>query len=288
MYLNEITDIRQSDNWSKYLALYGWKSIKTRNGSILRINGNFLTCRANLQIPSELSSKDLEEIENICRRSDVHILKISPNHKQDVSFLEDRGYKQTNQIELIPNTVFLDLSLGAENLFSLFTRSCRYSINKANRDGCYTEIVRNPTPAETLDFYKTLSLRAKKKKFTILGLKDVQKKADVFGVDSFICNVFDSKDRLLGTKLFLGHCGGVWGMHSGTTELGQKSTGGYKLLYDCIPYFIPLGYKKMDLGGVSDVRLKNLSKKWEEYSHYKREFNGEVVYYSLPYYKWLF
>ena len=286
--MSETIYIAQSDDWSNYVALYGWKSFKIKNGSILRIRGNFFTRRAAMQIPKELSIIDLEEIEEICRTNKVHYLKISPNEGQNLKYLEQFKYKQTKNIDLAPNTMYIDLTPDTQAIFNHFSNSCRYSINKAKRERCYTEIIRNPTPKEILEFYKVLSYRAKKKHFTILGLKDIQKKVESFGENSFICNIYNEKGQILGAKFFLGFGDVVWGIHSGTTKLGQKSTAGYKLLFDCVPYFKSLGYRKMDLGGIRDPRLKNLSKGWEHYSHYKREFNGKVIYYSLPYYKWFY
>lgn len=279
-------DIRQSDFWSDYLRLYNWTSIKTSNNSILRINDYLFTKRASVQMPHPLKSNDLIEIESICRSNKVLFIKVSPNFAQDIEVLKAHNYKKTTKIELAPNTMTIDLTTGFTTIWENFSSNCRYSIHKSERDGCYTKIIKNPSYLDILNFYKLLTSIGRAKHFVIPSLQDILKKVEVFGDESFLCNIYNKDAELLGSKFFLGFDNAVWGLHSATTTLGQKSTGGYKLLSDCLKYFCENNYKQMDLGGIYDNRLKELTNNWRGYSHFKQEFNGKVTYFSLPYVKW--
>ncbi|MBI2414411.1 hypothetical protein HYV31_01005 [candidate division WWE3 bacterium] len=282
----DYNDIRQSDNWSQYLQTYGWNSQRLSGGNVIRFNKFLFTKRASMQLPKPLNKTDLAEIERICRKNRALYLKITPNNTQDLDLLINSGYKKTNKIEIAPNTMLLDLTSQLEDIKKKFTGNCRYSIHNAEKDGCYTTIIKNPDKKDVEVFYKIMQERSRKKHFFIFGITDLLAKISSFGDQSFVCFVYNINNELLGAKMFLGFKETIYGIHSGTTEAGQKTNGGYKLLMDSIVYFKELGFETMDLGSVEDKRLKGLTHTWKNYSHYKYEFNGQIVYYNFPYIRW--
>ena len=282
----DVTYIRQSDAWSSYLKMYGWKSLKLSNGSTLRLTGYILSNRAQLLRPVTLREKDLKEIDELCKKNKVLFVKISPNQYQNTDIFDTFGYRKTKKIDLEPNTVLIDLSKSIATLRKALTSGCRYSINKSDRAKDKVEFLQNPNSDELNKFYSLVGQRGKKKNFYVQNLKDYIEKVKAFGDKAFIGNVYNNEGDILGTKLFLCFKEGVWGMHAATTPLGQKSCGGYKLLWDSFKYFKGLGYKSMDLGGITDERIKGLSKKWAGYSYFKKQFSGEVITFPLPYIKY--
>lgn len=280
------TDIRQSDAWSSYLKMYGWNSLKLSSGSTLRITSYILSNRAQLLRPAILHEDDLKEIDALCKKNKVLFVKISPNQHQNTDIFKPFGYRKTKNIDLMPNTMFIDISKSIDILWGDLTTGCRYSINKSNRSEDRVEFLQNPSIDELNNYYSLLRKRGRKKSFYVQNLKDHTEKVKAFGDKAFIGNVYNKSGDILGTKLFLGFNHGVWGMYAATTELGQKSCGGYKLLWESFDYFKRLGYKTMDLGGITDDRIKKLSKKWVGYTFFKKQFNGEVITFPLPYIKY--
>jgi lipid II:glycine glycyltransferase (peptidoglycan interpeptide bridge formation enzyme) len=266
--------------------MYGWKSLKLSNGAILRLTKYIFFNRAQLLRPVALKESDLAEIDSLCKKNKVLFVKISPNQNQNTKILESFGYKKTKKIDIEPNTMIIDLSKETKNLRETLTSGCRYSINKSNKAEDRVEFIRNPNNSEITKYYNLVGKRGKKKKFYVQNLNDHVEKVKAFGKDAFIGNVYNKKGEILGTKFFLCYKRGVWGLHAATTPLGQKSCGGYKLLWDSFEYFKKLGYKTMDLGGITDERTKKYSKEWAGYTYFKKQFNGEVTTFPMPYIKY--
>lgn len=281
-----IPDIRQSDAWSSYLKMYGWKSLKLSNGSTLRIARYILSNRAQLLRPNNLYKGDLKEIDELCKKNGVLFVKISPDQDQNTGVFKSFGYKITKNIDLPPKTMVIHLSKSIDTLWNNLTNGCRYSINKSRRDEDKIEFIQKPNIDELNNYYNLMRKRGRKKKYYIPNMKDHIETVKAFKDKVFIGNVYNKSGDILGTKLFLGFNQGVWGMYSATTKLGQKSCGGYKLLWESFEYFKELGYKRMDLGGMTDDRVKKLSKKWEGYTFFKKQFNGEIVTFPMPYIKY--
>lgn len=280
------TDIRQSDAWSNYLEMYGWNSLKLTSGPTLRITSYILSNRAQLLRPNILHEADLKEIDELCKKNGVLFIKISPSQKQDIRIFESFGYKKSNRIDLPPREMVLDLSKNISDTWSNLTKGCRYSISKSRRDEDKFEFIQNPSVHVLKNFHKALSERKRIKNFYAPGLKNHIELVRAFGDNAFIGNVYNRNEDLLGTKMFLGFKECVWGIFAATTKLGQKSCGGYNLLWESLEYFKKLGYKTMDLGGMSDDRVKRLSKKWAGYTFFKKQFNGKVVTFPMPYIKY--
>lgn len=282
----DIIDTRQSDEWSKYLEMYHWESVRLSNGSILRMVPLLGVKFAKLQRPKPLTKGDLEEIDRICKKNRTVFIRIFPNLKQDVSILEKHKYKVDNSTDSPPKTMLMDLQKDQQKLWNNLSKGCRYSINRANRYGVKVEIIQNPKTEDIENFHKLIAKRGKKKNYHVQSMQDQKHKVKVFGDQSYIANAYDKEGNILGTKMFLGLNNNIWYFSGGTSELGQKSKGGYKLLWDSIVYFKDKGYEVMDLEGLADDRLKDKTKSWRGYTEFKLKFNGEIIEYPLPYKKY--
>lgn len=276
------TDIRQSPNWSSYLEMYGWKSIPLSNGSILRTIPFIFFKAAKLQRPTPLNKDDLDEIDALCKKERVLQLKVFPAIGQNVSLLSAYHYKTSRSVDIPPTTMLIDLTKSIEDLEKNLSSGCRYSINRSKREGDHVDIVRNPSNELISHFFDLVSERGKRKGFYTQSLRDYKRKVEAFGNDAFIAYAYNKSGEPLGAKMYLGFKDSVWYIHGGTTEIGQKSKGGYKLLWDSILYFKELGYVHFDLEGLTDMRFKKQSKKWQGYTDFKNKFNGEVVEYPMP------
>ncbi|EKD95975.1 MAG: hypothetical protein ACD_24C00235G0001, partial [uncultured bacterium] len=61
----EHIDLRQSDEWSEYLKLYGIKSVKTSSGVVVRILPIGFTSALKVYRPQNLTLDDINEIKDL-------------------------------------------------------------------------------------------------------------------------------------------------------------------------------------------------------------------------------
>jgi hypothetical protein len=283
-----IVDIRQSDAWSTYIKMYGWQSHKLPNGGVMRVAKFPLFSLAKIQRAACLTRNDLEEVKSVCKKNRVIYLKTSPAVEQDLRVLEDSGYKRRGEIDLPPRTIIVKLQDDESVLWRNLTKDCRYSINKSEKAHDTIELVQKPTVEQIENYYKVIKARAKLANFYTPSLADHVEKIKCFGKESFICTAYSESGDILGSKMFLGFNGCIWYMYSGLTDLGSKSCGNYKLMWESIKFFKGLGYKAVDMEGLFDNRLKRLTKRWRNYSDFKLQFGGTVLEYPLPRSKFCF
>ncbi len=279
-------DIRQSEPWSRYIENYGWETILLSDGSRMAISKYLFFKRANLLRPKTLTKEVLTEIQSICRSQKILFVKISPSHNQSLEYLTEFGYLTTRKIDLPPKTMFINLKETEDVIWKSLKSNCRYSINKSTREGDRIEFIQNPNEKEIKKYYSLISKRGLRKGFLVQNYIDHKNKIKAFSQNAFIGNVYNKENELLGTKLFLGHGNDIWGMYAGTSNSGQKSCGGYKLLWESFLFFKANGYNVMDLDGLADDRFAKLSKKWKGYTFFKKQFNGTEVSFPLPHIKY--
>lgn len=271
--------------WSEYLSTYNWVSVKLADGSILRIMPFGFFSFAKLQRPGLLDEKALQEIKEVCGDNKVVSITIFPSQDQNEQVLIRSGYKQVKKTDIPSKTMLIDLQCDTNVLESRLSKSCKYSINRANREGVTTDYIENPSEQDMAVFHALVSKRGRKKNFFVQSLRDYQAKVRIFGHSSYLINVHDKNGDILGAKFFLGFEDNVWYIHGGTSEMGQSCKAGYKLMQDSTLYFKELNYKTLDLEGLADDRMKNETKGWLGYTHFKNKFGGDVVEYPLPYSK---
>ena len=281
-YTMELTDIRQSDEWSEYLKLYGWVSYKLSSGAVFRVGQAGPLRFGKLHRPAVLGTSEVAELQELAKKCKLTSLKISPGLDSQTDFLEQAGFKACVAVDLSPSTLVVDLELGEDELWRSFSKVCRWAINKSQRAFDRVEILQSPTRKHVEDYYRIVASRGAKKGFYVQSLQDQLRKVEVFKDKAFILNVYTKSGDILGTKLFLGFRDAIWYMHGGITDRGQKSTGGYLLIWESIKRFKTLGYKVFDFESVSDTRLKKLTKSWAGYTGFKLQFGGKLVVYPLP------
>lgn len=240
---------------------------------------------AKLQRPDSLTEKDLEQIDTICRDKRVIFLKFFPNIEQDLNVIKKFGYRTIKSIDIPSKTMLIDLRKDIPQLWNSLTSGCKYSIHKSERQQDKIEFHKNPKSSEISRFHALLKDWGSRNGIFVQDIKDINWKVSVFKDESFICNVFNNKGEILGSKFFLGSHNTIFGVHAVTSPLGRKSCGGYKLLWDTFKYFKDLGYEYMDFDGIVDDRMPKLTRKWAGHTFFKKQFNGLEVEYPLPFIK---
>jgi len=286
--ITKVADLRQSPNWGKYLTWIGWKSFVTKNGINVEVMPTKLGGFVKVQRPSAFLKEDLEDIERICRENKALFVKIEPYIDQDISLLENAGYKLSLSPLAPPSTIYLNLSLDIETLWWNISKSGRYSIRHSEDK---TVFHKNPSEDLLKQFYVIASETSRKQGFVIQSFEDLKKKVEVFGDDSYLALGYDRDGNLTGGKFFLGYKDAIWYVHAGTNEQGRKSDSGHKMMWESILHFKELGYKTMDMDGIDDPRFPIFTKKWGGFSFFKEKFGGAVVRFPfshIKYYNWFF
>jgi lipid II:glycine glycyltransferase (peptidoglycan interpeptide bridge formation enzyme) len=282
-----ISDIRQSGEWADYLAWMGWKSFRTSGGVNVEIIKTKVGGIVKIQRPKLLNSADLKEIEKICRDNNALFIKIEPSHAQDLKVFKKHDYVPSLSPLAPPSTIYIDLTQDERSLFGSISKSGRYSIRRAEKEG--VKVSFHPGPSEEIleQFYSIAKSTSRRQGFAIQSFQDLLKKAEVFKEKSYAVLSYDKEGNILGGKFFLGFGDTVWYLHAGTNDLGRQSDAGHRMMWESFLYFKNEGYVTMDMDGIDDDRYPSFTKNWGGFSFFKEKFGGEVIRFPEPQIKYL-
>ncbi len=275
-------DLRQTAGWSEFLKTLGWKSYRTPSGINVEIIDTLFMKVGKVQRPLPMTGEQINEIDEVSKQHNLVFVKIEPHLRQDITLLKDSGYIDSFFPLIPPSTVFIDLTKTDEELWENLSKSAKYSINRAKREGVRIEIVKNPSGEDVEKFQKLANSTGIKKKFYVPTLAENKKKAELFGDMCFLAFSYDKTGELTGAKFHIGNEHGVWYLHGGTSDAGQKDKSGYLLTWETVLYFKGLGFRVFDLEGVMDPRFPLYTMNWDGLTHFKRKFNGYEVRFSPP------
>jgi lipid II:glycine glycyltransferase (peptidoglycan interpeptide bridge formation enzyme) len=200
--------------------------------------------------------------------------------------LEKKGYKKSFDPLTPSSTIYIDLTKSEKELRDNLSRSARYSVRRAQREGTVTRFYQNP-PRQKLDlYYEMLKETGKRKHFYVPAMRDLLAKVKVFGKECHLVLSFDQDGDLLSGKFYLCHKNMVLYSTGGTSEKGLKTKAGYELLWKSFLYFKGLGYEVLDLEGRDDPRFESATKDWGGFTHFKEKFGGEDIEFPYPYIKY--
>ena len=273
----EHIDLRQSDEWSEYLKLYGIKSVKTSSGVVVRILPIGFTSALKVYRPQNLTLDDINEIKDLGKKNKAMLIKIEPSFNQDVKVFEKTGFIKVKSATISPKTIWIDLLNSEDSLWKDISVSARYSIKRAYRENVKVLIDKNPSEQVLKEFYDMAKKRADEKNYYIQGFEDLKRKVSVFKEKSYLVRAYGITGTLLSAKFYLGYEDCVWYLHGGTSDEGQKTKAGYAICWESIKYFKRVGYNILDWDGIYDERFPGLTKKWKNLTDFKMKFGGKVV-----------
>lgn len=280
-------DIRQSEAWSEYLGSMGWLTERTSSGAAVYLRKFSFGSLAKVQRPSKLNSQDLKEILEICKKNKALFVKIEPDYSQDLVIFKEAGFKENNSPYLPPSTVFVNLENTEQQLWNGLCHNCRYSVNKAKKEGVRVEFFPNPSEDILRQLQDICEETGKAKHFYTPPYTELLLKARAFKDKAVAAFVYDQDNHIVGAKLFLGFNDMVLYNMGGTTALGRTQHSGYLFVWEAFLYFKKLGYKILDQEGKDDKRFRFYTSNWGGFSHFKEKFGGEVVEFPVPYLKYL-
>lgn len=280
-------NLRQSKNWFSYLETLKWYSEKTSSGIRIALLKTPLGVVVKIQRPQDLTNEDLVEIDSICRKHRALFTKIEPSKNQKTDVLDKHGYVVSRHPLCPPSTMFIDLRKSETELWNNVSRSGKYSIKRAKREGGEVSFLVNPPKEKLEEYYKVVQDTGKQKHFYTEPIRDLYARVNVFKDNAIFGTVTDEHGKLMGIKFFLLNEGTATFLLGGTTREGRKGKWGYALLWESILYLKKQGLKYLDLEGVDDRRFPLFTSTWGGFSHFKEKFGGEIVRYPPPYIKYL-
>lgn len=263
-----------------------WEIVTTKADIKIAFLKTLFGTLCKVQRPQPFTAKDLEEIEKLCKKRKAIFVKIEPGFGQEEKVLEKRGYTKSRFPLSPPSTMIIDLVQSEQQLWSNVSRSGKYSIRRARREGNKVKITRNPKKPQLEEFYKLVKATGKRGKFYVQPYRDLLKKSGIFKEETFLTEVYGPEGDLASAKVFFGWKGTVTFLHGGTSEKGRKGKGGYELMWQDIMHFKRLGYKYIDLEGMDDARFPTFTKNWGGFSHFKEKFGGIILRLPPPYIKY--
>lgn len=280
--ITKIEDVRQSDGWGKYLRSLGWRTTRTSKGTQIALIKSGIINVAKIQRPHSLDLEEIREIEKICRENKCLFVRIEPNIEQNISLLEEEGYYPSPYPLIPPSTIFINLQKSEDDLWDSLSKSGKYSVRRAQREGAKIEFYKNPEPKIVKIFEGISSETAKKKNFGYSSYEELLTKVRAYQDESFILIAKNNNNEITGANFYLGYKGNIWYMHGGTTDIGRKSKAGYELVWQSFLYFKKQGYKFLDLEGRDDDRFPSFTKNWGGFSHFKEKFGGIEAKFPYP------
>lgn len=275
--MKKIEDIRQSEEWSRYLSSLGWKIHLTSSGVRVLYKTTPLGKIVKIQRPDKISCEDILEIEKTL--ANTLLIKIEFLNKTD---LTKCGFATNGNPLLPPSTIYIDLEQSEEDLKRKMSRSAKYSVNRATRENNKVDIYTNPADSILKEFHEILKYTGRCNHFYVQPFSDLITKRNIFGDSAFLITVRDREKLLLGGIFYLGYKNTIWSIHVATGKVQNSNKGNYLLVWNAITHFKMLGYKIMDMEGIKDSRFPSFTKGWGGFSEFKRRFGGEVVEFPYP------
>lgn len=263
-------DIRQSPGFAMFMRKTGWKleRIGQTNvfyrqvplfGSVMRVP------RPNFPLP-------LKALEGFARKKRALMVRVEPNVILDKeSPLQISNYKKDDSLFLPTATIWIDLTKSETALWSDLDKDTRNLVRKAAKDSV---IVKSSNDMEA--FYKIWAENAKQKKFFVPYEKEMQTLWDCHR-EKYLLAV-EQDGQMVAGALMCGYKKSLYYQFAASTEAGRKTHAPYAILWEVIKRGKKLGYKRLDLEGVIDPRVKGTSS-WSGLTHFKKGFGGVRVTY---------
>lgn len=277
-------ELRQSEQWGKYLESLGWIT-EVADGCAVRIKRvGPLGSIIKIQRPENLP---LSKIEGIAKKHRALFVRIEPSNESQAEDLAESGYK-TDSWPLNPTrTIFVDLKKSNRELLESFSKDTRQSIKRATPLKL-SPIVYNSTSKDFEHalgiFYDLFKQTGHEKKFWIPSLKELRVKADAFKNSCYLILTFRIYEKLqpqtnllpLSGAFILLHDGVGYYHHAASLHLGQLVKAPYLTLWESLKTANAQGCERMDLEGIFDSRFPSMFKKWIGFSTFKLKWGGEV------------
>lgn len=289
-------DIRQSENWGKYLTSIDWKVEKIGLSQAF-IRPIPLTGRSVIKIQHPYNPLPLSKIDELAKKHKALFAIIEPDikdFKNEGGFYKF-GFQPAKMSYTHTATIYINLQRSLKKLLSSFSENARRNIKKSQSNNLQIKTVLlkdQSNDEEFKKFYSLLTNLTKLKKFYVPGYREFYKKMLAFKNNSAILFAFNQDNSQPIAAVWLGFLKdtAIY-MNTGITEEGYKFLANYLLVWESFKLAKKMKLKLFDFEGIYDSRFPKYRKSWINFSEFKKRFHGEVIefpapfikYYSLPF-----
>jgi lipid II:glycine glycyltransferase (peptidoglycan interpeptide bridge formation enzyme) len=268
-------DIRQSENYAKYLKSQGWivERIEDTNYFIKKIPliGSVL----KIQRPKKIDFRTIQKLE---KKYKVFQTILEPESLTFHALIMQHSFKLSKNPYLPSKTIHLDLTQSTEQIFRNFSKDARYSIKRGER----IKVKRCSTETEIKKFHEAWKKIVNFNRYvpsyaSLLNIKDAFPNKY-----STILTSHNKFGNIIGGALFTTSSHGIsnyitYYWYGFTNKEGRTSLSQYSLLYQGILWAKRNGFKIFDFEGIYDERFP--TKSWLGFTHFKKSFGGKEILY---------
>ncbi len=277
-------DIRQSENFAKYMQKLGWRTEKTDDAFVYLLRFPILGYFA--KIPRPNMPINIKKILDLKKKRRIFRLKISPNtettdknyHKYKEQFFQN-GFR-IEQSPFNPTTNYLvDLRQKKEDIFRNFSEAKRRGVRRALKNKI---LVR-----ESHDISAFIKIRQHQYLpvwFLVGG--DMQKLWQLlYPKNASLLLAYDpSNNKPVAGILLLIYDTQAYYWFASSLPIGKKMFAPTLLVWEAIKHAKKRGCKIFDFEGIYDERFPKASRTWKGFTKFKEGFGGEKVVYMENFY----
>ena len=277
-------DLRQSEEYGKYIERIGGKAIKIQDPG----EANASRSRSKIQIfirklgpvsIAKIQRVDLplpwEKLDQVLKKYRIFMCKLEPNKDKGLPIqeLRSKGFKQDSWPMLGTKTIRLSISPNIDSIISGFKKDARYCVRNAQNS------VINIQLNDFEGFYEMW-----RKANKIKGLWTPPKKDFYSLIESWREKCFCVLINNLAGCVILVHKKTAFYYYSGSLPDGKRANLPYLVIWEAIKEAKKRRALVWDFEGIYDPRWPNNS--WKGFSHFKKSFGGEEVEYCGSFTRW--
>lgn len=262
-------DLRQTENYSKYIKAIGWM-VEKRGGIYYFIRKiSFIGSVIKIQRPEEIRYKDIRILG--AKYKAIQII-MEPKNKDQELRIKNKGFKLSRSPYLPTKTLQIDLTHSISKLLKDLHPKTRYNMGKAKRNN--VQILKSNEIHIFANFWQE---RALKERGMLLSQKNLIKsiyKAFGKNVQLYLAKL---DNNILAGLLVLEADKTSYYMYAGSNSLGKKLFAPTLITWEAILEAKKRGMRVFDFDGIYDERFPINT--WKGFTRFKRGFGGREVEY---------
>ncbi|MFH0937657.1 MAG: peptidoglycan bridge formation glycyltransferase FemA/FemB family protein [Candidatus Daviesbacteria bacterium] len=277
-------DIRRSKEWGDYLTSINWQIEKFgKNQAFIRKLP--LLPYSVIKIQHPINPLLFKKIDQIARKHKALFVLVEPEEKGfNQNLFLKQGYQKSRMSLTHTSTIYIDLTLSKEKLFSSFSENARRNIKKAQSNNLTVKKVflkDEKDDTQFKKFYELLHNLTKLKKFYVPGYGEFYKKMLVLKNSSILLFAYqDNNPIAIVWTAFMNKY--MFYLHTGVTQKGYNLLANYLLVWEALKLAQKLKLKVFDFEGIYDPRFPKQRQSWKGLSQFKKRFHGKLIEYPQP------
>ena len=264
---SQITDLRQSAPYAKYIQSMGWKVVTVDNTQVFIRSLGILGAIAKIQrvgLPINFS-----KMKTALKKQRVWMTKLEPINFHPVP----QGFRQDKWPLLASKTLRIDLTPSLATIKNRFKKDARYSIRKSQSANSKSQL-------NNFDGFYQLWRKANGiKKLWTPSKKQYGSLVDCFANNCFCITI----DNLAGALVLI-HDRVAYYYYAAALPEAKRKLLPYLVIWECIKEAKKKGCTTWDWEGIFDTRWPN--KGWQGFTHFKKSFGGYEVSFPGSFIKW--